>query len=148
MYESTLCFGFNADRTRSTTGLYLCDDGVVLSDPLVLWLLFDCVDGGELHSSAVSTQNSLAPAHVGSLQSEAAAVLAGGQRVVSDVTESCRAAHPLACCPQLPAEEQRAYDDWRVETLRWASGESHFYRRRTDHLYCVYLCIVRKVFVM
>lgn len=107
----------NPHQQHIKQGLYLCDDGVVLADPLVLWLLFDRVDGGQLHSSAVSTQNSLAPAHVGGLQSEAATMLSGSHWVVSDVTQSCRAPHPLARCAQLPAGEQHrkvqrsAYDD-------------------------------------
>ena len=72
-----------------TVHLHLSDDGVVLPDPLVLWLLFDGVCGGELHSFAVTAQNGLAPADIRGLQGEAAAVLAGSHRVVSDVTQSC-----------------------------------------------------------
>lgn len=82
------CFSTNIRRQHSLNrhSLYLGDDGVMLPDPLVLRFLFDGVCGGELHSFAVAAQNGLAPAHVGSLQGEAAAVLAGSHRVVSDVT--------------------------------------------------------------
>lgn len=69
--------------------IYLCDDGVVPSDPLILRLLSDGVDGGELHSFAISAQNSLTAAHVGGRQREAAAVLTGSHWVVSDVAQSC-----------------------------------------------------------
>lgn len=65
---------------------YLGDDGVMLPDPLILGLLFDRVRGGELHSFAVTAQNGLAPADVGSLQGEAAAMLPWSHWVMSDVT--------------------------------------------------------------
>lgn len=65
---------------------YLGDDGVVLPNPQVLWLLLHRVCGRELHSLAVAAQDGLAPAHVGGLQSEAAPVLHRSHRVVSDVT--------------------------------------------------------------
>lgn len=65
---------------------YFCDDSVMLSDPLILCLLFDGVCGGELHSLPIAAQNRLAPADIGSLQGEAAAVLTKSHRVVSDMT--------------------------------------------------------------
>lgn len=82
---------------------YLGDNSVMSANPLVLGLLFNSVNGGKLHSFAVSAQNSLAPADISSFQSEAAAVLIGRYWVVSDVTQSCGTTHPLACGAQFPA---------------------------------------------
>lgn len=114
----------------------------MLTDPLALRLVFDSVDGGELHSFSISAQDGLASAHVGGLQGEAAAALAGRHRVVSDVTESRRAAHPLACCAELPAggAAQRRCGQtgrWRRVHIRWRSGPLF-----------VYLCMVRNVLIM
>lgn len=80
----------------------------MLPDPLVLRPLLHAVRGGQWHRSAVAAQNRLAPAHVGGLQGEAAAVLAGSHRVVSDVTQGRRTPHPLARRAQLPAGERHA----------------------------------------
>lgn len=119
--------------------VYLGDDGVVLPDPLVLCLLFDRVCAGELHSFAVAAQNSLAPADVGGLQGEAAAVLTGSHRVVPDVTQRRRAAHPLACSAQFPARGPTHIELWTYSGATAVQGIIKV---------CVYLCMVRKVLVM
>lgn len=60
----------------------------MLPDPLVLQLLLDSVCGGQLQSLAISTQYSLALAHVGSCQGETASPLTRGHHVMSDVAQS------------------------------------------------------------
>lgn len=70
----------------SSVGLHLCNDAVMLPDPLILQLLFHRVCGRELHSFAVAAQNRLAPAYIGSLQGEAATMFPRSHWVVSDVT--------------------------------------------------------------
>lgn len=83
--------------------MYLSDDGVVLSDASVLFLQAYVVQQGEGQWLAVSTQDGLALAHVGSGEGEAAARVGG---VMSDVAQGRRAAQLLPCRTQLPVAQR------------------------------------------
>lgn len=92
----------NLSSPSTPLPVYLSDDGVVLSYASVLFLQAYVVQQGEGQWLAVSTQDGLALAHVGSGEGEAAAWVGG---VVSDVAQGCRATQLLPCRTQFPVAQ-------------------------------------------